>query len=246
MSPARVASIRIRRRQAQRRVHLGGGPESQGGIRNAQDVGPAGDLDVHVRRHAGLQLELVVRHIDHGRVGHHVLLHERIAAGPGNSAAEVVGRVGVHPERHLLAGADAPDVRFVEIRHHLHLGQVRRQHEQRRRLHAGRHRLADVDVARDHQAIDRRVDHRVIEVHLVLVQRRLRLGHLRFGGSQLRFGGSNGDIRGLELALRNQLPARQLARPRQLGLAHRRARPADARRRPAARSRLARACSICV
>ena len=83
--------------------------------------------------------------------------------------------IGVHPECDDLVRADAADVGLIEVRHDLHLGQVRGEDEQRRRLHAGGDRLADVDAARNHQAVNRRLDDRVLQVDLVLVDRGLRL-----------------------------------------------------------------------
>ena len=57
------------------------------------------------------------------------------------------------------------------------LREVVGDHEQHRRLERGGHRLAHVHVARDHDAVDRGRDDRVLEVHLGLVHARLRLGH---------------------------------------------------------------------
>ena len=68
-----------------------------------------------------------------------------------------------------------PTSGFVDVGVDLHLRQVGGDDEQRRRLHAGGDRLADVDAALRHDAVDRRRDDRVIEVDLVLVDRRLRL-----------------------------------------------------------------------
>ena len=138
----------------------------------------ARDLDVDVRRHARLQLQLGVRHVDDRRVGDDVLLDDRLQPHLRHRADEVVGRVGVDAEGDVLARTDAADVRLVEVGDDLHLRQVGGEDEQRRRLHAGGDRLADVHVARDDQAVDRRGDDRVLEVDLVLVERGLRLRDL--------------------------------------------------------------------
>ena len=83
-SPPAVAAPlrRVGRRLAERREHLVGRPEAQRGVRHAQHVGALRDLDVDVRRHARLQLQLGVRHVDDRRVGHDVLLHLRLRAAP--------------------------------------------------------------------------------------------------------------------------------------------------------------------
>ena len=75
----------------------------------------------------------------------------------------------------VLIRPDAADVGLVDVRVDLHLRQVGRDDEQRRRLHARGDRLADVHAALDHDAVDRRGDGAVIEVDLRLVQVGLRL-----------------------------------------------------------------------
>jgi hypothetical protein len=121
----------------------------------------------------------------------------------------------------MLAGTDPADIRLVDVGVDLHLGQVGGDDEERRRLHARGDRLADVDAALNDDAVDRRFDHGVREVDLVLVDRRLRLAD---GGLGLRHGGLlrlqtglrrvDGDLRAIELALRAAavLPASSLAR----------------------------------
>ena len=66
----------------------------------------------------------------------------------------------------MLSRTDAADVGFVDVGIDLHLGQVRGNDEQRRRRHAGGHGLADIDAALRDDAVDRRLDDRVIAVHL--------------------------------------------------------------------------------
>ena len=58
----------------------------------------------------------------------------------------------------------AADLGLADGRSPLHAGQVLREHEQSRRLETGRHRLADVHVARYDDAVDGRVNRRVAEV----------------------------------------------------------------------------------
>jgi hypothetical protein len=64
----------------------------------------------------------------------------------------------------------------------LHVAQILRDREERRRRQGGGHRLPDVDVARDHRTVDRGPDDRVLEIELGAGQLRLRgrdLGHAR-------------------------------------------------------------------
>jgi hypothetical protein len=60
------------------RVHFVRRTESQRRIRHAQDIAAPRNFHVDVRRHARLQLQLVVRHVDDRGVGDDVLLHDRI------------------------------------------------------------------------------------------------------------------------------------------------------------------------
>src|SRR5205823_1144429 len=64
-----------RDRLIERRERVGRRTETQRCVGHAQHVRAARDLDVDVRRHARLQLELWVRHVDDGRVGDDVLHH---------------------------------------------------------------------------------------------------------------------------------------------------------------------------
>ena len=105
-----------------------------------------------------------------------------------DGAAKLFRRVRVDAEADALARPDAADIRLVQVRDDLHLRQVCGEDEQGWRLHAGGDRLSDVDIARDHEAIDRGRDDRVLEVHFVLVQRRLGLDDLGLCRLDLRIG----------------------------------------------------------
>ena len=76
------------------------------GTRSTLDA--RGDLDVHVGRHAGLQPQIVVGHVDDRRVGDDVLLHLRFEPHLRDRAAERFGRVGVDPEGDRLSGRMRP------------------------------------------------------------------------------------------------------------------------------------------
>ena len=74
--------------------------------------------------------------------------------------------------------------------------EVVRDRENDRRLQAGRDRLANIDIARDHDAIDRRRDRAVVEIRFRLIERALfdfhvgfRLMKIRHGLIEVRLGG---------------------------------------------------------
>ena len=67
-----------RHRLIQRVEDVLGRPEADRRVRHAQHVVAARDLDVDVRRHARLQLQLGIRHVDDGRVGDDVLHRHRV------------------------------------------------------------------------------------------------------------------------------------------------------------------------
>ena len=98
-------------------------------------------------------------------------------------------RKRVDGELRALADAHRADVRFADARVDLHPRQVLRDQEQGRCLKARGHGLADVDVARDHGAVDRRDDVGEAEVDLGRVERRFLLA----------------DIGAVELNLRHRL-----------------------------------------
>ena len=146
-APADSAPRRCRRRAE---------PERR--IRHAQDVRAPGDLHAQVRRHARLQLQLRVRHVDDRRVGRHVLDDDRLQPDLRDRTLELL-RPDMRPlGTSRSARPDAADVGLVDVGVHLHLRQVRGDDEERRRLHAGGHRLADVHAALDDDAVDRRRD----------------------------------------------------------------------------------------
>jgi hypothetical protein len=200
----------------ERRERVGRRPEPQRGIGHAQDVRPAGDLDRNVGRHARLQLQLRVGHVDDGGVGDDVLLRDGLEPDLGHRARELLGGVGVDAEPDALARADAAHVGLVDVGVDLHLRQVGGDDEQRRRVHAGGDGLADVDIARDHDAVDGGFDDGVLQVDFALVQRGLRLDHRGLGGLELRLGGAHGHLRGLEVLRRDELPVREALVPLQL------------------------------
>ena len=206
------------RRLTQRLENFCGRPEAQRGVRHAQRVVAPRDFDVHVGRHAGLQFQLRIRHVNHRVVGDDVLHRLRLEPHLRHGADEILRGVCVHTKMHDLARADPADVGFVQARDDLHLRQVGREDEQRGRRHARRDGLSHVDVARNHKTVDRRGDDRVLEIHLILLERGLGLRHGRLLRFQLRVRGLHRHLRRLEIDLRHKLLVVQLLRALQLRL----------------------------
>jgi hypothetical protein len=101
---------------------------------------------------------------------------------------------------------------------HLHVLEVLRDREERRGLHARGDGLADVDAARHDDAIDRRGDHRVSQVHLRLLERGACLDDLRLRRLGLRFRLVGRRFGGVEVGGREQLFLAQFSSAAQLGL----------------------------
>ena len=198
----------------ERGEHVSGWAETQRRVGHAGHVAPPRDLNLQVRRHARLQLQVVVRDVDDRSVGRHVLDHDRLQPDLLDRALKFFGRVRVDVKRDALSRPDSPDVGLVDVRVHLHLRQVGGDYEQCRRLHAGSDRLPDVHAALNDDAIDRSRDHRVIEIHLRLIEVRLRLRDRGLRGNEHGLRRVDGDLRGIEIALRQETSRRQFLGPR--------------------------------
>ena len=208
-----AAALQFRRdRLVQHLEHLRGRPEACRRIRNAQHVVLAGNLDGDVGRHAGLQLQVRIGHRNHRRIRHDVLHRRRLEPHLCDFADERVGGVGVDAEGDALTRTHPAHVGFVDVRQDLHLRQVGGHEVEHRRVHAGLDRLPLVDVARDDDAVDRRDDRRIAEVHALVVQLRLGLRQARFRRPDLRVRRPHIDFSGLQLGPRNQLLVRHLLR----------------------------------
>lgn len=144
--------------------------------------------DRDIGRHAGFQFEIPVVHADDHVVGHHVLDADRRIPHLGHRALEYFVRIRVHAKLRRVPFRDAADVRLADVGVNLHLGQVLRDHKERRRLKAGHHGLPHIDVARHDYAVDQRIDCRVVEIDLGGGQRGLRLVHLGLRDLHLGFG----------------------------------------------------------
>ncbi len=98
---------------------------------------------------------------------------------------------------HVLSGMDRAHVAFIGAHVNLHLGQVLRDGEERRRLQASSHRLAHINAAGNHRAVNGRADGGVLQVRLRHRYRSSLLLRLRAGLRYLRFGCSHGCVSAL-------------------------------------------------
>ena len=78
----------------------------------------------------GFSLSSRFRDVDDRAVGGDVLHDDGLQPDLRHRAVEVLGRICVDAECDLLARPDAADVRLVDVRVDLHLGQVGGNHEQ--------------------------------------------------------------------------------------------------------------------
>ncbi len=106
---------------------------------------------------------------------------------------ELLGRISIDREVDALPDLNSTDVRLGDHGFNLHFRQVIGNQKQGWRAEAGGDGLPDVDVARDHHAVDRRVNGGAGQVHLGLLQRRFPhldrgLGLVEGGEGRVRFG----------------------------------------------------------
>ena len=144
-------------------------------------------------------------------VGDDVLRRCRVEANLLDFAVKTAVREGVDGEAYLLAFSDSANIGFGKARIDAHLGEILGDLDQRWRLQAGGDGLPQVDNPVDDHAGNRRADHRVTQVDLVLVSGGAGLCQLRFGG----FAGLPGLV---ELLTRNVLLGKQRLHPCLVGL----------------------------
>ena len=130
-------------------------PKTKGAIRNLQHIIPMRGDDGNIRGHAGLQFLIRIADADDGVVRDHVLHRDRRIAHLHHLPVKGLRRKSVDREIHILIDRDAADVRFGHVRVDLHFREIVRDLENDRRLQARRHGLADVDISRNHDPIDR-------------------------------------------------------------------------------------------
>ena len=226
----RLATRRARQQAADEAAAAGGGGirrrEPQGAVRHEQRVLDRCGRDLRRGRHARAQAEVVVVDDEHRRVGDDV--------GRGRGAvghARHVGGVitpgpGIDRERRRLPVVHAADVGFVDIDLELHLPQVFGDLEERGHLQRRRHRLAGLDRALQHDAVDGGTNRGLRQVGAIGVERRTRLGHRRRGTLPAGLGAGERGLAGVHLGLRRHLAGRQRehlaqAVERRRGLLHR-------------------------
>ena len=112
-------------------------------------------------------------------------------------------RERVDLERHFFADLDVANVRFVGLGVNLHFLQVLRDGKNRWCLQRCRHGLADIHVARDHRPINRRTNHRVIQIRLSDRQCGFFLADLSLRLRHVRLRAPDGGIRGIVVGLRH-------------------------------------------
>ena len=183
----------------------------KGAVFNPEDIRFLLHDDRDIGRHAGLQLQVLVAHIDDRRVGNDALLGRSRVAHLPHAAGEGAVRERVHRELHFLTFGDAAHVGFGDGGVDLHLGEIVHQREKDRCVHARIDGAAFVGLAVEHHAVDRRGDHGAFEIELGVGDGRLAGQH---GGVRLR----QLRVDAVELLLGNQLLLEQVGRA--LGVDH--------------------------
>src|SRR5439155_24834898 len=206
-----LAAARSRGRGGAGRRVGAGRPEAQRGVGHLEHAGLFRGDHLDVRGHPRQQAAAGIVDRDHDGVGDDVLDDLGRLADLRHAAHERLAGEGVHREGRPILEPHAPDVGLVHADLDLHLGEVLGDREQHRRLQRGGHRLADVDLARDDHAVDRRADRRVLEVGRRLGETGLLLVDLGARGLQLGFDHAQLRRRRLDTRVERLLPgARRL------------------------------------
>ena len=163
-------------------------PPAQRGVRHAQHIGVVLRFDAQVRGHAGLQFEPRILHRNDGGVDDDVLHGLRAETHLLHAALEGAAGIGVDREGNALAVDHTTDIGFVDVGGNLHVAQIVGDQKQGGRLQARGDRLAELDIALDHHAVDRRADIGVLEIDLDLPHHRFALSDLGDDGHELRLG----------------------------------------------------------
>ena len=144
--------------------------------------------DGHAGSHAGEELLVRIGGINDDGIGHHVACGGRFHADLVHGAFKHIVHVGIDSESHALSHFHLPNVGFVDVGFHLHLGQVVGQGEQSRRAERGSYGLAHFHGTVKDDAIDRRIDFGIAQIHHSLVVGGLRVSfaHLGLGVGVLR------------------------------------------------------------
>ena len=140
-------------------------------------------------------------------------------------------RKSIDREINILIDDDHADIGFRDVRIDLHFREIICDRENDGRLQTGSNGLADIDTARNHDAVDGRSNRAMIEIGLRLIERALLDFHIGLGLMQRRrcrievglrrtlFGHEPLDAIGIDARqLQRRLRAREIA----FGLRHRR------------------------
>src|SRR5713101_5521026 len=143
--------------------------------RNPEDIVAPGCNDVHVRCHARLQQKFGIRYVDYNVIGHDILNSDRRLTDLLNHALQLSVRERIHLERRDLALMNSSDVGLADVAVHLHLGEILRYQKKRRGLEASGDGLSDINISRDHGAVNRRFDIGVVKIDGGILDRSLLL-----------------------------------------------------------------------
>ena len=175
--------------------------EAQSAIGDLDHIVFPGHRNADVGGHAWEQFLFGIIERDDGVVGDDVLDCGRVHAHLAHRSGESLARERVHAELRGGPHFDLPHVGLVRLGIDQHLGQVLGDNEQRGRLQAGGDSLADIDVPRDHRAVNGCPDGGMVQVDVSEFRRGLPLLHLCFGLVELRDGGFQPRLRLLVLRL---------------------------------------------
>ena len=164
-------------------------------VGETEDVGAMGDDDGDVGGHAGAEFLVVVADLDDRFVGDDVLDGDGRVANGGDASAELAVGEGVDGEVDGLADRDVANVGFGDGADDLHFGEIVGDGEEDGGVEGGGDGLADVDLAGEDDAVDRRVDGAAGEIDFGVFDRggagldlRVGLGELREGLIEVGLG----------------------------------------------------------
>ena len=183
--------------------------EAQRRIRHGQCILDLLDGDLGGRGHAGAQQQRSVVGGEHRLVGYDALYDLRAEAQLADRRLELAVGIGVDGERCLLSLLDLADVGLVDVDLDFHLLEVFGDGEQDRRLQRRGDGLAGIDIARQHDAVDRRDDARLLEIGFVERELGGRDADIGLGGGLRRVRTVIGRLGRVEILLRAGLAREQ-------------------------------------
>ena len=159
--------------------------------------------DGHAGCHAREELLVGVGRFDDDSISHHIACGGWFHANLVHGTFKHIVHVGIDGEGHPLPYFHLPDVGFIDVGFHLHLGQVVGQGKQGWRAERSSHGLAHLNGTIENDAVDGRINLGVGQVNpsLVVGSLSISLAHLSLRVGILRFliGSQGGGIRLIEL-----------------------------------------------